>query len=132
MNNTLPLLDIRANTSLVYKVSRFENHPKYVCFEIAFIVENQNIQFTHTIFEDELPVLNRLLLLEIGEYHFFEPDIYFEVKQVHETTIDINLYLDIDLINGIPSNDKYKSYDMVVDKKSFIQLIEFLMYHLKN
>lgn len=44
MNSTLPLIDINNNSSLIYKLFRVEDDPRYVCFEIAFIINDaQNI-----------------------------------------------------------------------------------------
>ncbi|MCE4957322.1 hypothetical protein [Macrococcoides caseolyticum] len=131
MNTTLPLLDINNRLSLVYKRLEVHEDPKTVIFKIALIQNDSNLQFTHAIFEDELEVLNELLLLKTGEYHFSEPDIFIAINQIYENTIDISFHVDLALINNLPSDDQYETYDMTIEKSAFLKFVDYLIFSIK-
>lgn len=132
MNNTLPLMDINNRTSMIYKVYSIEHDPKIVKFEIAFIDEHSNLQFKHILYEEDLVILSRLRSLNKGEYHFAETSLYIDINDIHETTIDITIYLNTLSENQDSSHnvDNAYTHDMTVEKNCFIQFIEYLQHHL--
>ncbi|RAI81428.1 hypothetical protein BFS35_007610 [Macrococcoides goetzii] len=130
MNNTLPLMDINNSTSMIYKVYSIEHDPKVVKFEIAFINDHSNLLFKHILYEEDLIILSHLQLLNTGKYHFVEPSLYIDIKNIHEKTIDITIHLKALLENHDSAHRADNAYDMTVEKHGFIQFIEYLQHHL--
>ncbi|MFC6118183.1 hypothetical protein ACFPVV_06055 [Macrococcoides bohemicum] len=130
MNNTLPLMDINNSTSMIYKVYSIEHDPKVAKFEIAFINGHSNLQFKHILYEEDLIILSRLQSLNTGKYHFIEPSLYIDIKNIHETTIDITIHLKALLENHDASHGADYAYDMTVEQHGFIHFIEYLQHHL--
>lgn len=130
MNNTLPLMDINNSTSMIYKVYSIEHDPKVVKFEIAFTNGHRNLLFKHILYEEDLIILSHLQSLNTGKYHFVEPSLYIDIKNIHETTIDITIHLKALLENHDSSHRTDNAYDMTVEKHGFIQFIEYLQHHL--